>query len=429
MSELVEQKSRREYAVVQDPVAIYDSARFEHMGRIAQMMARCSLIPESLYTVPDEADRRKKVVLPIEAIAANCFLIVSYADRLGFDPFLVAQCTSVVRGRLMFEGKLIAAALDTKLGVQLSYEFGKWDAKAESCIVGPEGEGDLLAVRVSGALPGVGIVDVHGSVGTWRTSGDGSPWKPGNFKRMMRYRGAREWARAHQPAIMLGVYTDDEMEDLVEDARARRAEPVKTLAERLAPPADGAQGFNRAHVDAETGHDPETGEVKDAVKPKAQDAKKSEPKPRARPKESGKPADDFANTRSDEREHLTEAAATEQASDQGQETASSDGRVDEGGEAQGSIETDEAASEQKDTGETDNADPVPPEGTTPETYAVEWRWRIRNAVTVADADAMSQLWASTPEKQRRNKIGIDPDLRDKLRDEAKAKAEALRAGG
>ncbi|GLK86647.1 hypothetical protein [Ancylobacter defluvii] len=422
MSELVEQKSRREYAVVQDPVAIYDSARFEHMGRIAQMMARCSLIPESLYTVPDETDRRKKVILPVEVVAANCFLVVSYADRLGFDPFLVAQCTSVVRGRLMFEGKLIAAALDTKLGVQLSYEFGKWDPKTEACIVGPEGEGDLLGVRVSGSLAGIGVVEVHGSVGTWRTSGDGSPWKPGNFKRMLRYRGAREWARAHQPAIMLGVYTDDEMEDLVEDIRARRSEPV-TIAERLAAPVEGAQGFNRAHIAAELG-EPEQKKVAE---------KKADPKPRAKPKD--KPAEDFAETRSDEREHPKEAVAAEHAPATERASADEDQAIETAATEDGASATEDGSdagteqAEQEVAAKGANADPQPPEGTTPETYAVEWRWRIRNAATVADADAMSQLWASTPEKQRRNKIGIDPDLRDKLRDEAKATAEALRAGG
>ena len=37
------------------------------------------------------------------------------------DPFAVAQCCSVVHGKLVYEGKLVAAVLDAKLGVRLTY--------------------------------------------------------------------------------------------------------------------------------------------------------------------------------------------------------------------------------------------------------------------------------------------------------------------
>lgn len=215
------ERPRREYAQVVSPVSVFDTARFEHLMRIATVMARCSLIPESLYATRENG---QFVLMPFDTVVANCFLVVSYAERIGFDPFLVAQSCSVVRGRLMFEGKLVAAALDAKLGVELSYEFGTWDPSTESCVVGSVGQGDALAVRVSGVFPGsTNVLVIDGCVGTWKTAGEKSPWRVGAFKRQLRYRGAREWARAHKPAIMLGVITDDEMDDLVEDARARRA--------------------------------------------------------------------------------------------------------------------------------------------------------------------------------------------------------------
>ena len=34
-----------------------------------------------------------------------------------------AACTSVVHGRLMFEGKLVAAVIAAKLGLELDYEW------------------------------------------------------------------------------------------------------------------------------------------------------------------------------------------------------------------------------------------------------------------------------------------------------------------
>lgn len=215
--------AKREFTQVISNHAIYDTARFEHLMRIATLMAECSLIPESLYAVRKD---NKVDYLPVKTVVANCYLVVSYAERLGFDPFLVAQSCSVVRGRLMFEGKLIAAALDAQLGVALDYQFGTWETETESCIVGAEGKGDALAVRVTGTLADGTTRVVDGSVGTWKTAGDKSPWRPGSFKRMLRYRGAREWARAHKPSIMLGLPADDEVDAIENEAGARNARLV-----------------------------------------------------------------------------------------------------------------------------------------------------------------------------------------------------------
>lgn len=259
---IAERPARRESPQVISALSVFDTARFEHMMRIAAVMADCALIPESLL---GERTNGKFEPFGYKTVVANCFLVVSYAERIGFDPFLVAQSCSVVRGRLMFEGKLIAAALDAKLGVELDYQFGVWDPDTETCIVGPEGKGDALGVRVSGRLPDGTVKIVEGSVGIWKTTGDKSPWRPGALKRQCRYRGGREWARAHKPGIMLGVVTDDEMDDLIDDARARRAPlvgsstPSTGIAGRLqaAREADGLpapslnSGFSVEAIDRE----------------------------------------------------------------------------------------------------------------------------------------------------------------------------------
>lgn len=210
------QPSRRE--IIIDAVPIFDTARFEHMQRIATVMAHMSLIPDTLAFEKNEAGRQ--VALPIETVTANCFLIVNQATRWGMDPFAVAQCVSVVHGKLCHEGKLIAAVLEAKLGVELEYEIS--------------GEGDDMKVIVTGAINGHPVLDsrgrpkiVEGTVDEWKTEGRGSPWAArGGRPRMLRYRGAREWGRQHAPGLMLGVYGDDELLDMADDARARRATPV-----------------------------------------------------------------------------------------------------------------------------------------------------------------------------------------------------------
>lgn len=195
--------------VVEDVIPILDTARFEHMQRIATIMANASLVPEALRTYK-EGD--KVLPLPFEAIMANCFLVVNQATRWGMDPFGVAQCLSIVKGKFCYEGKLVAAVLDARLGVTLTYTY---DDKP----------GDQLGVVVSGVVDGV-TKTVEGTVAAWKTTGSGSPWNTATYKRQLAYRGAREWARIHKPALMLGAYTPDEIDDLQEVARSNRARDI-----------------------------------------------------------------------------------------------------------------------------------------------------------------------------------------------------------
>ncbi|MEN3234699.1 hypothetical protein PUR29_13950 [Methylobacterium ajmalii] len=223
---------RRERPVVIDAVPVLDTSRFDQMQRIASVMARSPLVPDCLrYGTNDYGDVVKAEPLPVETATANCFLVTNQAVRWGLDPFAVAQCCSIVRGRLMFEGKLVAAVLAAKLGVQLSYA---WNDKT----------GDAFGVLVRGPDDDLGNArTISGTVGEWKTERKGSPWgSVSGHRRMLAYRGTREWVRLYEPAILLGVYTPDEMDDMQETARATRAAPARVAApegppRRLAAPS------------------------------------------------------------------------------------------------------------------------------------------------------------------------------------------------
>lgn len=159
--------------------------------KLAEMMATAKLLPEHL--------RNDK---------GSCLLVLEQASRWGMSPFAVAQCTSVVHGRLCFEGKLVAAALSAMKAIdgRLEYEI--------------TGEGQDAKVVVTGTPRGTKKpVSVTGTVKQWRTKGqkkDGSAcpnaWDS-QPEDMLIYRGTRQWARRYAPEAMLGVYTADEMED------------------------------------------------------------------------------------------------------------------------------------------------------------------------------------------------------------------------
>lgn len=205
--------ARQTYQVM-DPIPILDTARFEHMQRIAGIMARSSLVPEALASQD----------MPFERAQANCFLAVNQAVRWEMDPFAVAQCMSVVKGKLCFEGKLIAAVIESKLGIKLFYEWN-------------DALGDALAIKISGTYPGETAPRViEGSVREWKTTHSGSPWA-NQPRKQLAYRGAREWGRLHSPGIMLGVYSDDEMEDLSHSSRSSRATDVTLAAQQRRAPS------------------------------------------------------------------------------------------------------------------------------------------------------------------------------------------------
>lgn len=200
----------------QDVIPILDTSKFEHMQRIATAMAECSTIPDSFRYVGGKPEKGE---LPRSTVVANCFRVVNQAVRWGFDPFAVMDCASIVHGKLMWEGKLVAAVIDAKLSIRLAYNFD-------------EQPGQLLGVVVSGTLPGEGTPrTIEGNVKQWH-KGEKSPWaNPPDWKRQLRYRGAREWARAHAPAIMLGIYADDELRELasLDIPTGQRAQRMKDI--------------------------------------------------------------------------------------------------------------------------------------------------------------------------------------------------------
>lgn len=169
---------------------------------LANVMSAANLMPEHLRNKP-----------------GDCLLIVMQAQRWGMDAVSVAQCTSVVRGKLCYEGKLVAAALYAMGAIdgRLRYEFA--------------GTGEARRVKVIGKPRGTGVEQtVEGTVADWKT--DNGNWKKSPDD-MLVYRGTRQWARRYAPEALLGVYTPDEIESDVIDA----AVTVVTQPERQAYPA------------------------------------------------------------------------------------------------------------------------------------------------------------------------------------------------
>lgn len=198
-------KQRTEVAAFDpnDPVALYmNTGLFDQLQRVASLMSKANVVPEHLRG---------------EGKLADCFLVVSQAFRWGMDPFAVAQCTYVLKGKLGYEGKLIAAVVNVsgRLVAPLSYTYS--------------GSGRERRILVSGQFRVESEARVvEGTVGQWATGNEQWTKAP---DQMLAYRGAREWARRHMPEAVLGVQADDEV-DVLDVTPIKAPDPVPTTMEQ-----------------------------------------------------------------------------------------------------------------------------------------------------------------------------------------------------
>jgi len=153
--------------------------------RLAEFMAKARVVPDHLRGNP-----------------GDCLMVLMQAKQWGMNPVSVAQCSSVVHGRLCFEGKLIAAVLHATGAIngRLRYDYF--------------GEGDQRSITVTGCRRGENDeLSLSGTVEQWAPKNKGdmnTAWK-NQPDDMLAYRGTRQWARRFAPEALLGVYTPDEI--------------------------------------------------------------------------------------------------------------------------------------------------------------------------------------------------------------------------
>lgn len=178
---------------------------FDGVQKIAELMAQMGTMPKHLQGNP-----------------ADCFRVVVQAAKWRMDPFAVGECTSLVHGKMCFEGKLVHAVLISMGGIRgtLRFEFSGQERS------------DKRGVTVIGTLHDGTEARISGTVADWKTTGNGSPWSPGSYDRQLCYRGTREFARIYAPHSLLGVHTPDEAAE-IREAQAEVVESRASLAEQI----------------------------------------------------------------------------------------------------------------------------------------------------------------------------------------------------
>lgn len=167
---------------------ILDKDRFDQLWRMAAILSKSSLVPESY---------KGKV--------EDCFVACQMALRLQIEPMMVLQNVYVVKGRPGMEAKLAIALVNAR-GPFLSpidYDL--------------EGEGDNRKCTAFATLRKSGkVCKMSVSIQTAKDNGwyrkDGS-WE--NLPELMlRYRSATFLIRVYAPEVLLGMQTTDELRDV-----------------------------------------------------------------------------------------------------------------------------------------------------------------------------------------------------------------------
>lgn len=190
------------------------NANWELAQRIGKAFASSTLVPEAY---------RNNL--------ANCIVALEMANRMGASPLLVMQNLYIVHGNPGWSSKFLIASFN-QCGrfSALRYE---WNAERNACrawaVEKATGE------RIDGPLVSVEMAKAEG----WSTK-SGSKWKT-MPELMLMYRAAAFLIRTYAPEISMGLRTDDEIIDTVEEVRpVSRMETVRA-ALAVTPAPDGGQ--------------------------------------------------------------------------------------------------------------------------------------------------------------------------------------------
>ena len=195
-----------------------------------------------------------KVTIPVHLRnEGDCLAIVMQSAQWGMNPFSVAQKTFLLNGVLGYEAQLAAAIINKNAPIKerLNYQFvGNWDKVIGNTKEKTSRNGNIY--RVSASTPedekGCGVIvsaTMHGETKprelhlmlTQVTVRNSTLWAE-DPKQQLSYLASKKWSRLFCPDVILGVYTKDEVEEIVgnvtieetfENETVHNEKPIQTV--------------------------------------------------------------------------------------------------------------------------------------------------------------------------------------------------------
>lgn len=203
-----------------------DTARWNQMCRVAQMMSESNLIPNHFRGKPQDV-----------------VVALTMADGLSVHPMMLMQTTYPVNGRLGLEAKL-AIGLANNSGV--FKDRIQWEMTGEK---GTLGRGAIARAHLAGVEPPhdlceaectMEIAKAYGWLVTKNKQGvNVSHWAK-MPDMMLKYRSATFLVRLYCPEVLLGMQTNDELQDIQGFGPSKA--PSVSLSERTKDANGEAEG-------------------------------------------------------------------------------------------------------------------------------------------------------------------------------------------
>jgi hypothetical protein len=216
---------------------VLDYRAMESMNTLANLMA------SGQATVPKH----------LQGNPADCMAIIMQAAQWRMNPFAVAQKTHVVSGTLGYEAQLVNAVVSSSKAINGRFHYrygGDWevtgDGSNQKIQAGVNvNNGNTITqncwVQVGAVLSGEDEIQwgerLYPSMVTTKNS---ALWKT-NPKQQGGYLALKYWARLYAPAVIMGVYSSDELEPEAKKPTERvinptTDEPGEEPAEVVLPP-------------------------------------------------------------------------------------------------------------------------------------------------------------------------------------------------
>lgn len=213
----------------QTPNTISASNAIFNVQALTQLQAVAGLMAQAAVTVPEH----------LRGNPADCMAIIMQAMQWGMNPYAVAQKTHLVNGVLGYEAQLVNAVISSSNAIvgRFHYEYeGDWSKCAssrEEIVKKPAKGGGTydkkemvrgwssadeqgLSVRVGAVIRGESEITWGEPVFLSSVITRNSPLWISNPKQQIAYLALKYWARLYCPAVVLGVYTPDEVEQRTE---------------------------------------------------------------------------------------------------------------------------------------------------------------------------------------------------------------------
>lgn len=260
------------------PMSLMTGAGFDQLQRVAKALCASTLVPAQYRAFTEVKDRgRVTGHTPNPAGLPNCVVALNMAQRMGADPLMVMQNLYVIEGRPSWSSQFIIAAINScgrfsPLRFEIS-EPGKAEEVSYQATVWKSGnrieETRKVKVRhqtcrawviekeTGDRLDGPTVSIQMAIDESWLTK-NGSKWLT-MPEVMLRYRAASFFGRLYAPELLMGLQTQEEVEDIIQaerDVTGAYAVDLDDLRNREpAAPAIIEQEESEKPLDEESGGD------------------------------------------------------------------------------------------------------------------------------------------------------------------------------